>query len=322
SKNQFNATTFDAIVVAIITLEGFAGTWINVFLVSVLCMDWVKRKTLNSNEKMLLLLGCCRSCYLSISWIYNLFSIIYPKYFYVVPILQLVVSIQSSLNDFSLCVSACLCVFYCIKIANFRNSLFIYLKVKIDRTVPWLLLGSVLFSLVIGIVVYDITDKALCKNLNETCQVCVWKASIRREEHFFPVFLISGFVFVSSFMAVIFSALLLLFSLWRHKCNMQINSTKDFSMDAHIRAMKSILFFLIIYSINFIVLILMLIYSMKNQIHLFGTFSVFLDAFPVFHSLILILSKPKLKNTMLKILPCVKCKDLHEVRTVTKDGAH
>ncbi|NXS09197.1 TA2R9 protein, partial [Neodrepanis coruscans] len=319
---QSNVTSFDAIAVAIITLEMFAGMWINVFLVSVLCMTWVKRKTLNSNEKILLLLGFSRFCYFCISWIYYFLSIIYPKYLYFHPIFQLVVSIQSWLHYSDLWVSASLCVFYCIKIANFRNSLFIYLKVKIDRIVPWLLLGSELSSLIISILVYNDIDKALCKNFNDTCQGCIWKSSIRREEQLFPIFFIVGFVFVSSFMAVIFSALLLLFSLWKHKRNMQTNSMKDLSMDAHIRAMKSILSFLIIYSINFIVLILMLIYAVMSPNHVKFPIYVVLYSFPGFHSLILIFSNPKLETTMLRILPCVKCKDLHEVRTVTKDGAH
>ncbi|NWI89247.1 TA2R7 protein, partial [Pitta sordida] len=305
---QSNLTSYGATAMAIISLEVFAGMWINAFLVSVLCMGWFKKKTLNSNEKILLLLGCSRFSYLCIVWIYSFLSIIYPNYLYVHPIFQLIISTQDLLNLSDLCVSACLCIFYCIKIANFRNSFFIYLKVKIDRIVPWLMLGSVLFSLVISILIYNGIDKALCKNLNSTCQQCIWKASIRKEEYFFPIFFTIGMVYVSSFMAVIISALLLLFSLWRHKNNMQTNSMKDLSVDAHIRAMKSILSILGIYSINFIFVILTLIYSMKDQINLLLLINVFVYAFPGFHSLILIFSSPKLEKTMLRILPCVMCK--------------
>ncbi|NWI54708.1 TA2R7 protein, partial [Calyptomena viridis] len=308
TQEQNNDNSYGAMSMAIMTLEVFAGMWINAFIVSVLCISWVKKKTLNSNEKILLLLGCSRFCYLCISWVYFFLSIIYPNYLYVHPIIQLVVSIQNLLNDFSLLVSSCLCVFYCIKVANFRNRFFIYLKVKIDWIVPWLLLGSVLFSLVIGILIYDATDKSLCKNLNFTCQGCIWKPSIRREEHFLPIFFISGFVFVTSFTADIFSALLLLFSLWRHKLNMQTNSMKDLSVDAHIRAMRSILSFLVMYSINFISLILTLIYSMMDQNHVLALLSLFLHVFPVAHSFVLIFSNPKLEKMMLRFLPCVKCK--------------
>ncbi|XP_027489527.1 taste receptor type 2 member 117-like, partial [Corapipo altera] len=275
SPEQSNVTAYAATAVAIVTLEAFAGMWINGFIVSVICLSWVRKKTLNSKEKILMALGCSRFWFLCISWVYYFLSLIYPNYLHVHPIFQIVESAQSFLHYSYSWVSACLCVFYCIKIANFRNSFFIYLKVKIDRIVPWLLLGSVLFSLVIGIIVYDITDEVLCKNLNFTCQGRIWKASISTEEHFSPHYFIIGFGYAILFTAVIFSALLLIFSLWRHKRNMQTNSMKDLSMDAHIKVMKSILSFLIMYSINFVFFILTLIYAMKGQNHMVFLFYVF-----------------------------------------------
>ncbi|NXK97548.1 TA2R9 protein, partial [Formicarius rufipectus] len=303
--DQSNVTSYAATIVTVITCEAFAGIWINAFIISVICMAWIKRKTLNSNEKILLLLACSRVWYLCFSWVYSFLSIIYPPFLYVHPRLQLVVSLQAFFNFSNLWVSVCLCVFYCIKIANFRNNFFIYLKVKIDRIVPWLLLGSLLFSLVIGIVVYDVTNKVHC-NINSTGQNSFWKPKIKMDKHFFPSFFLTGFGFAVSFMAIIFSALLLLFSLWRHKRNMQTNSMTDLSMETHIRAMKSILSFLVTYSINFSSLILDMVYATQK-----GSPAVFLIivlryAFPGVHSLILIFSNPKLEKRLLRILPCVK----------------
>ncbi|XP_027528525.1 taste receptor type 2 member 7-like [Neopelma chrysocephalum] len=308
SQEQFNITLYDSTAVAIMTLEVFAGLWINAFIVSVICMAWVKKKTLNSNEKILLVLGCSRFWYLCITWVYFFLSIIYPHFLYVQPRLQLVVFIQSSLSYSSLWFSACLCVFYCIKIANFGNSFFIYLKVKIDRMVPWLLLGSVLFSLVIGIIAYDIANKPHCNNRNSTGRSNFWKASIKMDKHFFPSFFIAGFGYAVSFMAVTSSALLLLFSLWRHKRNMQTNSMKDLSMDTHIKAMKSILSFFVMYGINFACLILNMVYATRKGSPLTFLILVFQYAFPGAHSLILIFGNPKLEKTLPRILLCVKFK--------------
>ncbi|NXH81091.1 TA2R7 protein, partial [Edolisoma coerulescens] len=303
---QSNGTSYGATIVAIITLEAFAGMWINAFLVCVLCIAWVKKKSLNSNEKILLLLGCSRFCYLGISWVYHFLSTIYPNYLYVLPIFQVVLIIQSFFNCSDFCVSTCLCGFYCIKIANFRNRFFIYLKVKIDRMVPWLLLGSEIFSLVFGILVYDISDKAQCNN--STGPGNLWKVNIKIDEHFFPLYFFIGLLLFTSFTAVIFSAVFLLFSLWRHKRKMQTNSMKNLSMDAHIRAMKSILSFFIVYNINFITMIVMMIYSAKEQNPIMFLIYVFLHSFPGLHSIILIFTNPKLEKTLLRILPCVKCK--------------
>ncbi|XP_027742375.1 taste receptor type 2 member 9-like [Empidonax traillii] len=308
SQQQFNVTSYGAASLAIITFEAFAGMWINAFIVSVICMTWVRKKTLNSNEKILLAVGCSRFWCLCISWVFSFLSLIYPNYLHVHHIFQLSNSAQNFLNCSNFWISACLCVFYCIKIATFRSSFFIYLKLKVDRMVPWLLLGSVFFSLVIGAAVYNVADKALCKNLNLTCQECIGKARIRREEHFLRVFFVIGFGYATPFTVVIFSALLLLFSLWRHKRNMQTNSMKDLSMDAHIKAMKCILSFFIMYSINFVFFVLTLTSAIKRQNHLKFLFYVLQFVFPGFHSLIVIFGNPNLENTLLKILSYMKCK--------------
>ncbi|NWV20599.1 TA2R7 protein, partial [Origma solitaria] len=308
SPHQPNVTSYRATAVAIITLETFAGMWINAFIICVLCIAWVKKKTLNSSEKILLLLGCSRFWYLCFTWAYYFLSVIYPSYFYDHPILQLILSFQSFFNHSSLWVSACLCVFYCVKIANFRNSFFIYLKVKIDRIVPWLLLGSVLSALAIGIVLYDRIENVQSNNHNFTCLQNFWEANVTMNKQFFSVFFLMGFEYAAPFMAVIFSAIFLLFSLWRHKCKMQTNSMKNVSMDAHIKAMKSILSFLVMYSINFGCLILAIIYAGRNENTMMFLISMYLCAFPSVHSLILIFSNPKLENTLIRIISCMKCK--------------
>ncbi|NWZ61634.1 TA2R9 protein, partial [Acrocephalus arundinaceus] len=308
SPKQSNVTAYGATTVAIITLEALAGMWINAFILCVLCTGWVKKKTLNSNEKILLLLGCSRFWVLCLSWIHAFLSEIYPYCLPIHPIFQLLQSTYTVCNSSNLWVSACLCFFYCIKIANFRNRFFIYLKVKIDRTVPWLLFGSVIFSMIFGILVYNTTDKAACKNFNLTCFKNFWKVTTRIEEQFYPIFFLTGFLHTTSFMAVMFSAVFLLFSLWRHKCKMQTNSMNSLSMEAHIKAMKSILSFFIMYSINFMSLILTLVYSTKYNNHLIFLVYVIQHAFPGVHSLFLIFSNPKLEKTLLRILSHVKCK--------------
>ncbi|XP_059699396.1 taste receptor type 2 member 9-like [Haemorhous mexicanus] len=307
SPQQFNVTSYRTTTVAIITLDVFAGMWINAFIVCALFIAWVKKKTLNSNEKILLLLGCSRFWYLCFTWIYRFLSMIYPNFLYVQTIRQLVRSFTTFFNYSNLWISACLCGFYCIKIANFRNSFFIYLKVKIDRMVPWLLLGSEILALAIGIVISHLTETLENINNTSTSQGNFWEVTIRKDKHLFSSFLLSGFGYAASFMVVNFAAVSLLFSLWRHKRTMQTNSMKDLSVDAHIRAMKSVLSFLVMYSINFVCLILAIIYATKKENIMTLLIYIYLCAFPGVHSLILIFSNPKLEKALLKILSCVKC---------------
>ncbi|NXO26139.1 TR110 protein, partial [Cisticola juncidis] len=306
---QYNVTSYGDPTVAIITLEAFAGMWINAFIVSVLCIGWVKKKTLNSNEKILLLLGCSRFWYLGISWLYSFLLIVHPYCFCIPLLLESLAVIQSFFDCSNIWVSACLCGFYCIKIANFRNSFFIYLKVKIDKVVPWLLLGSVLLAFISSILVYHIANETQCSNRNYSSQGYYLKHILKLDEHLVPIFFFIEFLFSTSLTIVIFSALFLLFSLWRHKRKMQKNSINSLSMHAHIKAMKSILSFLVMYSINFIFFILTLIHARKKENHVAFFIFAFLYAFPGVHSLILIFSNPKMEKTLIRILSCVKCKD-------------
>ncbi|KFP82267.1 Taste receptor type 2 member 7, partial [Apaloderma vittatum] len=298
---EANSTSYRTTAVVIATLQAFAGLWINAFIVSVLCIAWVKKRSFNSFEKILLFLGCSRFWYLC----FTLVSIVISKTcswcFFVQPIPQLLAAIQSFSVSSNLLVSACLCGFYCIKIANFRHTFFTYMKVKIDRIVPWLMLGSVLLSLVFSFLAYDISEKELNNCFNSTTQVS-WKLSVRMDEKLLAMFVTFGFVFSAAFMVVIFSALLLLFSLWRHKSNMQTNSAKNLSVDVHIKAMKSILFFLFIYSIDFTCFVLNMINVTKEHDPLTFIILVFQYIFPTVHSLILVLSNPKLEKTLLKTL--------------------
>ncbi|XP_074392638.1 taste receptor type 2 member 7-like [Zonotrichia albicollis] len=280
--------------------------WINAFIVGVLSIAWIKTKTLNSNEKILLLLGCSRICLLCFSYLYYCIARIYPNYFYVYPILKLFALFATFFNHCNLWVSACLCCFYCVKIANFRNSFFIYLKVKVDRMVPWLLLGSEILALAMGIVFYDINEILQRNNITSTSQENFWEMPVKKDKHFFSSFFLIGFGYAASFLAVIFSALFLLFSLWRHKRTMQTSSMKDLSTEAHIRAMKSVLSFLVMYSINFVCLVLTIIYAMKKENVMTLLIYICLYAFPGVHSLTVIFSNPKLEKALLKILSCVK----------------
>ncbi|NXC91265.1 T2R40 protein, partial [Cercotrichas coryphoeus] len=307
SPHQSNGTSSGAIILAIISLEAFAGVWINAFIVCVLCIGWVKKKTLNSNEKILLHLSCSRISVLCFFWVYSFLYIIYPSYLHVHTILQLLTLFATLFNYSNLWVSASLCVFYCIKIANFRNSFFNYLKVKIDRMVPWLLLGSGILALATAMVSYDFNEFLQSSNLTFTCIGNFKEASIRMDKHFILSFFLIGFGYAASFMAVIFSAVLLLFSLWRHKHNMQTNSMKDLSVEAHIRAMKSILSFLVMYTINFVCLVLTIFYTVTNESFLTLLIYIYLYAFPGVHSLILIFSNPNLEKALIEILSCVKC---------------
>uniref|UniRef100_A0A8C3C0Q7 Taste receptor type 2 n=1 Tax=Cairina moschata TaxID=8855 RepID=A0A8C3C0Q7_CAIMO len=233
SQQQLNATSYDITVMVVITLQAFAGMWINAFIVAVSCLTWVKKKSFNSSEKILLFLGCSRFWFLCVTWAYTITSMLFHWQIYIRRVPRIFAPLLCISNSSNLWFSTCLYVFYCIKIANFRHIFFIYLKVKIDRIVPWLLLGSVVLSLVMCSPVFDITSQVSCCNLNSTSLEYFRKLNEKINKQYSSIFYICGFGFSIAFIIVIFSALLLLFSLWRHKRKMQTSSAKNLTKHIH-----------------------------------------------------------------------------------------
>ncbi|NWR25921.1 T2R40 protein, partial [Emberiza fucata] len=75
-----------------------------------------------------------------------LMTIFYEPFIYTKNMYAASETIFTFLNYSSLWFGAWLSVFYCIKVASFTQSLFIWLKLRIARLVPWMLLTSWLCS--------------------------------------------------------------------------------------------------------------------------------------------------------------------------------
>uniref|UniRef100_A0A8C8RTP6 Taste receptor type 2 n=1 Tax=Pelusios castaneus TaxID=367368 RepID=A0A8C8RTP6_9SAUR len=279
--------TASNIIVLIITLSvASVGMWINSFIVAVNCIEHIKHRCLSSNDNILAAVATSRFCFLFKTMLRIFYSTFYPWIYYKSSVLQAFRAVTWFLNSSNQWFAACLCAFYCVKIANFSHPLFICLKFKISKLVPWLLLASVLLSFSINY-----------KMANVTVQTAVS-----------AVLLICGTGFSMAFTIFIISALLLLFSLWRHTWHMQNNSSSFRSprMEAHIQAMKTIMSFFIFNAINFIILLILLTDIFPEN----GTANVICttvsDVCLSVHSVILILSNPKLKKILIKVLHYVK----------------
>uniref|UniRef100_A0A669R391 Taste receptor type 2 n=1 Tax=Phasianus colchicus TaxID=9054 RepID=A0A669R391_PHACC len=309
-QHGYNTTSSANAFVVVFTVQALAGMWINSFIVAESCKAWFKKKSMNSNEKILLFLGCFRFWYLCTTWIYIIISVFFPQHLLHTGTSLTFAIFLCFLNSSNLWTSACLYAFYCIKIANFRHHFFIYLKAKIDRIVPWLLLSSVVLSLLNCSPFLQVTDEENSTSTNFTTHGIFWKVNEEIREHFSTIVLICTFGFSMAFIMVIFSAFLLLFSLCRHKHKMQNSSARSLSTAAHIKAMKSLLSFFFIYCVNYIILISTVYYNNENNL-LTLLLLVLQYAFPVVHSLILIFSNPKLERIVLRILPCAHSCELN-----------
>ncbi|NWQ60920.1 T2R40 protein, partial [Neopipo cinnamomea] len=204
---------------------------------------------------------------------------------------------------------AWLSVFYCVKVASFTQSFFIWLKQRIASLVPWLLITSSLYSFTTALPfawhVYTMRN-------NFTAPLTTANSSemgvTRKDSVTLSILLYSTGVSLPLLLSVV-SSILLIRSLWIHTRQMQSNASgySDPSLEAHTSAIKSVCSFLIIYIIYFICLVLLISDTFLSLSIRKSMCLVVMAACPVGHSVVLIWSNPKFQEVPARILHCANC---------------
>ncbi|NXY70640.1 T2R40 protein, partial [Glareola pratincola] len=213
------------------------------------------------------------------------------------------------LSNSSLWFAAWLSVFYCIKIASFTQSIFIWLKQRISSLMPWMLLASSLFSFATSLpFAWDVDNV----QDNNTAPLTMTNSSERRvtmKASIFLVILLCNVGIALPLILFVFSSVLLIRSLSIHTRQMKNSATgfRDPSLEAHIGAIKSVLSFLIFYITYFISFVLILSkiflpFSIEEMICV-----AVMAACPAGHSMVLIWSNPKFREVPARILQHTNC---------------
>ncbi|NWW06253.1 T2R40 protein, partial [Oreocharis arfaki] len=206
------------------------------------------------------------------------------------------------LNCSCLWFGAWLSVFYCIKIASFTQSFFIWMKQRIAKLVPWMLLTSWLYSFTAAIPFAWNVD-GVHDNFTAPLPMTNSSASLT-----LLIYLCNAAMSLPLILSVV-SSILLILSLWVHTRQMQNNASgfRDASLEAHISAIKSVCSFLILYITYYSCLILL--YS-----RVFSPLSdgeslcvVIMAACPTGHTMVLVWSNPKFRELPAKIWHQTKC---------------
>ncbi|NXU40034.1 T2R40 protein, partial [Drymodes brunneopygia] len=213
------------------------------------------------------------------------------------------------LNCSGLWFGAWLSVFYCIKVASFTQSFFIWMKQRIGRLVPWMLLTSLLCSFTTTIpFAWDVYSGYN----NFTAPLSMTNSSAmkitRKDRSTLLISLCNVAISLPLILSAI-SSVLLIQSLWEHTRQMCNNASgfRDPSLEAHISAIKSVCSFLILYIIYFICLLLL--YS-----RIFSSISngesiciAVMAACPTGHTMVLIWSNPKFRELPARIWHHTNC---------------
>ncbi|XP_053227816.1 taste receptor type 2 member 40-like [Podarcis raffonei] len=280
----------------------------NGFIAIINCIDWFRSRKLSPADMILICLTLFRFAFHAVTIQVAIFNL-----FFVDPVLMLKINIayDSSwlfLNTASLWFATWLNVLYCVKIASFSHPLFLQMKRRFPGLVPWLLLGTVVFSAITTTVALTGNNIFSKCNLFESHLNKNNDSAINTSNSCEFLILLYIFPYLFPFTMFLFSSILLLTSLWRHK-NLLQNSARDVSTEAHLNAIKALASFSILYVTNVFVEILSIVLFWKgindNGVHLI-VYNV-IAAYSIGHAVSLIFMSPKLKQESIKMLHQLKC---------------
>ncbi|XP_052028886.1 taste receptor type 2 member 110-like [Apodemus sylvaticus] len=308
--------------IIIFCVEILMGILENGLIAVVNIMDWAKRRRMSSVDQILTALALIRLIYVWSVVTGILLFISCPRLLMSSKMLTAVGIIWIVNNHFSIWLSTCLGVFYFLKIANFSNSFFLYLKWRVKKVILMVILVSTIF------LIFNVLSLSLYHHFSIEIYEGNMSYSLRNSPQLPRIFLFtntSKFLIINSshvylpinslftllpFTVSLVAFLMLMFSLWKHHKKMQVNvkQTRDASIMAHMKALQTVLFLLLLYAIyllfNFIDILSRGLMGGKSTI-LFEHISVVL--FPISHSFVLILGNSKLRQATLSVLACLSC---------------
>ncbi|XP_053878835.1 taste receptor type 2 member 39-like [Malaclemys terrapin pileata] len=300
---------FPAIIIGLIILgiEFITGIIANGLMIIVNCSEWIRNRKLSCCDMILTSLGISRfflQCMLMINGtVFQLSTKMNEQ----CAMSKTLTVLWMFLNTLSLWFATWLSVFYCVKIANFCQPLFLWLKRRISGLVPQLLMGSFLVSLVtcllfINAIARKYIDHSMNTLSGNTTRGCQYTFDLSSR-----FFILSMLGYSSPFIIFIISSVLLIISLWRHSKRMEktTSSSRDTITEAHVRAIKGLISFIFFYISYFVALVIFLLELFANFLSLWV---VIMGAYPSGHTVILILGNPKLKRVAVRVLHYAGCR--------------
>nr|XP_004611461.1 unnamed protein product [Sorex araneus] len=290
-----------ALLLWILSILGTAtfilGNFANGFIVLVNCIDWKKRRKFSLVDQILTALAVSR---IGLLWVIliNWQAIVLNSDLFNLKVRMFAHLAWILINHFSNWLTTSLGVFYLLKIANFSSLLFLYLKWRIRQVLLGIILGSLpflMFHFAVGSI-YDTVQINFERNTTlSTKLVQVVNISNMTAET-----LANLIPFALSLTSLVLSV----FSLWKHLKKQPLNDkgSQDPSIKVHIRAIQTVISFLLLFVIFFLCLVISVWSSVRVEKKAIAVFCMALGTlYPSGHSFILIWGNKKLKQTFVAL---------------------
>ncbi|XP_075697359.1 taste receptor type 2 member 9-like [Rhinoderma darwinii] len=289
------------LVHCIFLMTGVTG---NSFILIVHFIDWLRTHEHNPCNLILNAIGISNMLLQGSVVFQEITFFLYPDYYFQDWVIYMVIAMQTTYSFSSLWCSTCLFFYYCVKIVNFRGTLFYKLKAKLSTLVPWLLAFSIILSWCAGMPAYSdlyLHSSFTTVNITGNLTMLVSAKYSSRCNCMFHVFI---FVASAAFIIIFFTAGAIITSLCKHMMRMRQNNEGlgHSKMSTHLSAARTVTLLLIMYLIFYGSFTL--IYSpmgFPDDITM-TVCLIIISFFPTINSVILIFGNRKLTNILKKLL--------------------
>ncbi|XP_039716746.1 taste receptor type 2 member 4 [Pteropus medius] len=292
-------TPFTSAIIFSMILD-VAGLIVNLFIVVVNYKTWVESRRSSSSDKILFSVGITRFLMLGLFVLYINYFLISSDAERPVRISNLYLFSWLFLDSSSLWFVTLLNVLYCVKITNFRHSVFLLLKRNLSPKTPRLLLACVLSS-AFTTLLYAVVGQTFLPKFAAGRNGTVFDIT----EGILSLVISLGLSSFLQFTINVTSASLLIYSLRRHIQTMRRNASGFWNpqTEAHVGAMKLMVCFLLLY-VPYAAAALFLYLPSDIEVGLeFRSACLIISTFySPGHSVLIILTHPKLKTKAKKIL--------------------
>ncbi|XP_037693428.1 taste receptor type 2 member 3-like [Choloepus didactylus] len=286
--------------------EFILGMLGNGFIVLINGSTWLKSKRISLSDFIITNLALSRVVLLGIILTDSTLLVFFFKWHESGIVMQVTDLFWTFTNHLNLWLATCLSVFYCLKIASFSHPMFLWLKWRVSRVVVWMLLGALLSSC--GSTMSLIHEFKIYSGFRGICDTGNVSEHFRKRISEYDLIHVLGTLWnLPALIISLASYLLLIFSLGKHTQQMQHNGTssRDPRTEAHKRAIKIILSFLLLvllYFLAFLIAFSSHFLPDSRMVDMIG--EVFIMFYPTGHTFILILGNNKLKQTFVEMLQC------------------
>lgn len=242
---------FDIIFLTLSTAEFIIGMLGNVLIGLVNCSGWVKNRKISLADLILTCLAISRITQLLVSLFESFMMGLNPPFYSIYKLAKPVTLLWRITNHLTIWFTTCLSIFYLLKIAQFSHSLFLWLRRRMNRVILAILVFSLLFLLFDFLLLEAWNDFFL--NIHAMDESNLTLFMNESKTFYIKSLILLSFSYIVPIALSMTSLLLLFLSLIKHIRNLQLNSmgSRDFSTQAHKRAIKMVVSFLFLFTVHF-----------------------------------------------------------------------